>query len=59
MFPTPAVNDSGTCFNGIPAATPRLSAAIVNPSEACSFTFTTSSRSSSTVPATQASRYQS
>ena len=31
MFPTPAVNDSGTCFSGIPAATPSAKAAIDKP----------------------------
>ena len=59
IFPTPAVKESGTCLIGIPEPMPRLKAAIANPSAGCRRSFATRSNSSSTVAATQASRYQS
>ena len=59
MLPAPAVKERGTCFKGMPAATPSARAATERPRAACRRRRATRSRSSSTVPATQASKYPS
>ena len=56
--PTPAVNETGTCDSGMPAAMPRAKADTASARAGCRRTRAIRTSSSRTVPAAQASRNQ-